>query len=89
MISEDIVLMFDEMYLPKCEVIEIIDANEDSLKTLKNCGFRVREIISDNPSASVLAYKLLLKESGHLDDHLFIQYYYQKIYLLHAMMLNI
>ena len=71
MISEDIVLMFDEMYLQKCEECSgggIIGANEDSLKTLKNCGFRVREIVSDNPSASVLAYKLLLKESGHLDD---------------------
>ena len=91
-ISEDIVLMFDEMYLQKCEECSgggIIGANEDSLKTLKNCGFRVREIVSVNRSASVLAYKLLLKEAGHLDDHLFIQYYYQKIYLLHAMMLNI
>ena len=91
-ISEDIVLMFNKMYLQKCEECsggEIIGASEHSLKTLKNCGFRVREIVSDNPSASVLAYKLLLKESGHLDDHLFIQYYYQKIYLLHAMMLNI
>ena len=51
----------------------------DSLKTLKNCGFRVRAIVS----AKVLAYKLLLKESGHLDDHLFIQHNYQKIYWLH------
>ena len=85
-ISEDIVLMFNEMYLQKCEECsggEIIGANEDSLKTLKNCCFRVREIVSDNPSASVLAYKLLLKESGHLDDHLFIQHNYQKIYWLH------
>ena len=64
--------MFNEMYLQKCEECsggEIIGANEDSLKTLKNCCFRVREIVSDNPSASVLAYKLLLKESGHLDDN--------------------
>ena len=91
-ISEDIVLMFDEMYLQKCEECsggEIIGANEESLKTLKNCGFKVRLIVSDNPSANVLPYKLLLKESGRLDDYLFIQYYYQKIYLLHAMMLNI
>ena len=55
----------------------------DSLKTLKNCGFRVRAIVSDNHSADVLAYKLLLKESGHLDDNLFIEHDYQKIYLLH------
>ena len=53
------------------------------MKTLKNCGFRVRAIVSDNHSAKVLAYKLLLKESGHLDDHLFIQHNYQKIYWLH------
>ena len=31
----------------------------DSLKTLKNCGFRVRAIVSDNHSPNVLAYKLL------------------------------
>ena len=37
----------------------------------------------DNHSAKILAYKLLLKESGHLDDHLFIQHNYQKIYWLH------
>ena len=53
------------------------------MKTLKNCCFRVRAIVSDNHSAKVLAYKLLLKESGHLDDHLFIQHNYQKIYWLH------
>ena len=52
----------------------------DSLKTLKNCGFRVRAIVSDNHSASALACKLLLKESGHLDDNLFIEHDYQKIY---------
>ena len=124
MISKDVVLMFEEMYLQKWEEYcggEIIGANEynglykvllsfmivglkenvpyiiksvpernidgkwikeqilDSLKTLKNCGFRVRAIVS----AKVLAYKLLLKESGHLDDHLFIQHNYQKIYWLH------
>ena len=55
----------------------------DSLKTLKNCGFRVRALVSDNHSAKLLAYKMLLKESGHLDDHLFIEHNYQKIYLLH------
>ena len=27
----------------------------DSLKTLKNCGFRVRAIVLDNQSANVLA----------------------------------
>ena len=99
-ISEDVVLMFDEMYLQKCEEYfggEIIGANEnnelykgllsfmiaglkenvpyiiksvpernidgewikkeilDSLKTLKNCGFRVRAMVSDNHSANVLA----------------------------------
>ena len=42
-----------------------------------------RVIVSDNRSASVLAYKLLLKDSGHLDDHLFIEHDYQKICLLH------
>ena len=54
-----------------------------SLKTLKNCGFRVRAILSDYHSANVLAYRLFLKESGHLDDHLFTEHDYQKIYLLH------
>ena len=127
-ISEDIVLMFDEMYLQKCEEYsggEIIGANEnnelykgllsfmivglkenvpyiiksvpelkiggnwikeqilDSLNILKNIGFRVRAIVSDNHSANVLAYKLLLKESGRSDDDLFIEHDYQKIYLLH------
>ena len=53
------------------------------MKTLKNCGFRVRAIVSDNHSANVLAYNLLLKEFGHLDDNLFIEHDYQKIYLLH------
>ena len=42
-----------------------------------------RAIVSDNHSASVLAYELLLKEFGHLDDNLFIEHDYQKIYLLH------
>ena len=50
------------------------------MKTLKNCGFRARAIVSDNHSAS--AYKLILKESGHLDDDLFIEHDYQKICLL-------
>ena len=53
------------------------------LGSLKNCGFRARAIVSDNLSANVLAYKLLLKESGHLDDNLFINHDCQKIYLLH------
>ena len=34
-----------------------------SLKTLKNSGFRVRAIVSDNHSANVLAYELPLKDS--------------------------
>ena len=55
----------------------------DSLKTLKNSGFRVRAIVLDNHSASVLAYKLLRKEFYHLDDNLLIECDYQKIYLLH------
>ena len=50
---------------------------------MKNCGFRARAIVSENHSAKVLAYKLLLKETGHLDDHLSIQHDYQKIYWLH------
>ena len=50
---------------------------------MKNCSFRVRAIVSDNHSAKVLAYKLLLEKSGHLDDHLFMQHNYQKIYWLH------
>ena len=50
---------------------------------MKNCGFRVRAIVSDNYSARVLTYKLLLKECGHLDDHLLIQHNYQNIYWLH------
>ena len=53
------------------------------MKTLKNCGFRVRAIVSDNHSANVLAYKLLLKEFSHPDDNLFIEHDYQKIFLLH------
>ena len=77
--SEDILLMCGGMHLQKCKesyAINIIGANEDSWKTLKNCT--AIAIVSDNQSANVLAYKLLLKESGHLDDHLFIQYNYQK-----------
>ena len=116
-ISKDVVLMFDEMYLQKCEEYysgERIGANENndlykgllsfmiaglkenviiksvpeqnidgewikeqilgSLKTLKNCGFRVRARVSDNHSVNVLAYKLILKEFGHLDD----KYIYRK-----------
>ena len=61
----------------------------DSLKTLKNCGFGVRAIVSDNHSANVFAYKLLLKESGHLDDNLSIEHNYQKIYLPHDAVLLI
>ena len=59
------------------------DQNWDSWKTLKNCGFRVRVIVSDNYSANMLAYKPLLKEFIHLDDDLYIEHNYQKIYLLH------
>ena len=55
----------------------------ESFKTLKNYVFRVREILSDNQSANVLDYKLLLKKSSHLDDDLFIEHDYQKICLLH------
>ena len=55
----------------------------DSLKILKDCGFRVRAIVSDNHSANVIAYKLLLEESGQSADDLFIEYDHQKIYLLH------
>ena len=50
---------------------------------MKYCGIRVRVIVSDNHSANVLAYKLLLKAFGHLGDNLFIEHDYQKIYLLH------
>ena len=57
-------------------------ANLESFKTLKNYVFRVREILSDNHSVNVLAYKLLLKKSSHLDD-LFVEHDYQKICLLH------
>ena len=53
----------------------------DSLKTLKNC--RARAIVSDNHSAKVLAYKLLLKETSHLAVHLFIRHNYEKNYCLH------
>ena len=125
--SQDVVLMFDEVYLQKCEEycgIEKTGANENnelykgllsfmieglkenvpyiikfvpernidgkwikeqilgSLKTLKIYGFRVRATISDNHSVNVLAYKLLLKEFRHLDDNLFIEHDYHKIYLL-------
>ena len=55
----------------------------DSLKTLKNCVIRVRAIVSENHSANVFTYNLLLKEFGHLDDDLFIEHDYQEIYLLH------
>ena len=54
----------------------------DSWKTLKNFGFRARAIVSENHSAKVLTYKLLLKETVHLDDHSFIQHDYQQIYWL-------
>ena len=54
-----------------------------SLETLENCGFRVRAIISDDHSANVLAYELLLKEFGYLDDNLLTEHDYQKIYLFH------
>ena len=54
----------------------------DSLKTLNNCGFRARAIVSENHSVKVLTYKQFLKETGHPDDHLFIQHDYQKIYWL-------
>ena len=53
------------------------------MKTLKNCGFRVRAIASDNHPANGLTCKLLLEEFGHLDDNLFIEHDYQKMYLLH------
>ena len=53
------------------------------MKILKNCDFRVRAIVSDNHCANVLAYKLLLKESDHLDDDSFTEHDYQKLYLLH------
>ena len=56
---------------------------EQILDSLKTCGFRVSAIVSDNHSVNASAYKLLLKESSHLDDHLFTQYDYQKIYWLH------
>ena len=46
-------------------------ANFRPFENLENCGFRVRAIVSDNHSANVLAYKLPLKEFGHLDDNLF------------------
>ena len=127
-ISEDVVLMFDEMYLHKCEEYcgsEINGANEnselykgllsfmivrlkenfpyiiksvpeqnsdskrikeqilESVKTLKNCDFRVRSVVSDIHSANVIAYMSLLKECSHLYKHLFIEHDYQKIYLLH------
>ena len=52
----------------------------DSLKSLKNCGFRARAIELENHSTEILTYKLLLKETGHLDDHSFIQHDYQQIY---------
>ena len=43
----------------------------------------LERIVSDNHSANVLAYKLLLEESGQSADDLFIEYDHQKIYLLH------
>ena len=106
-IFKDVVLIFDEMYLQKCEEysgVKMIGSNENQklykrlfssmmvelkqyvpyimksvptqnidgkwikehilqcLKTWKNCGVRVRAMVSDNHSANVLlAYKLLLK----------------------------
>ena len=39
----------------------IKEQNLDSLETLKNCGFKVRQ---------TLCYNLFLKESCHLDDDL-------------------
>ena len=57
-------------------------ANFRLFENLKNC-FRVKAIVSDDYSANVLSCKLLLKELIHFDDNLFIEHYYQKIYLLH------
>ena len=50
---------------------------------MRNCCFRVTPIVSENHSVNVLVYKLLLKEPGHLDDDLFVDHNYSKIYLLH------
>ena len=58
------------------------------MKTLKNSGFRVRAIVSDNHSANVLAYELPLKGFGHLDDNLFIDHDYQKIKNVRNNLLN-
>ena len=53
----------------------------DSLKSFKKGDFRVRAIVSDNHSANVLPYKLLLMELDHLNDDL--EYDYRKFCLLH------
>ena len=45
-------------------------------------SFRDRAMVSNNHSANVLSYELLLEESCHLDGDLFIQHDYQTIYLL-------
>ena len=47
-----------------------------------------RAIVSDNHSASVLAYELPLKEFGHLDDNLFTEHDYQKIKNVRNNLLN-
>ena len=45
-------------------------------------SFRDSSTVTNNHSANVLSYELLLEESGHLDDDLFIEHDYQTIYLL-------
>ena len=94
-ISIDVVLMFDETYLQKCEEYsggEIIGADENNelfkgLLSFMIVGLKenVPYVIKSVPEVkiNVLAYKLLLEESGQSADDLFIEYDHQKIYLLH------
>ena len=55
----------------------------DCLKTLKDCGFNVRAIVSDNHSTNVSAYNMLLQETNQPCNGLFMLYESQKLYLLH------
>ena len=127
-ISSDVILIFDEMYLEKCEEYtggKTIGANEENqlykgvvsfmgvglkenvaymvksapetkidglflkkkimecIKTLEECDFTVRAVVSDDHSSNVSAYHMLLKDSKQDKDSLFMMHGTNKIYLFH------
>ena len=127
-ISKDVILIFDEMYLQKCEEYsggQTIGANEEnelykgvvsflvvglkqnvsymvksvpetkidgkflkegileSIRILEDCDFRVRAVVSDDHSANVSAFQMLLRDSNQDKDSLFMMHGTNKIYLFH------